>query len=173
MLDATGQNHSRNRPVASTEVQDFRLATERTARGTCPRRALAGCFERELKVQAFRALQLTNHFEEISRLRIPSRAEHAHQALRRPSREAAQLFEPDSRVDVIAQDGLPRVDVPRQQTFDAFPQERFAVPAVSYDTCLSALFTAPATFAPCKQPSARAPCRRVAPGASSFRRQAR
>ena len=55
-------------------------------------------------------LQIADHAEEVLRLRIAARAEHANQALWR----RAELFEADRRLDVVAQDRLAGVDVAGQ-----------------------------------------------------------
>jgi hypothetical protein len=64
---------------------------------------------------------MSNHLEQIARLRVAFGAEHAHQALRGSSSQPAQLLETDRRVDVVARDRLPSVEVPGAQTVDAFP----------------------------------------------------
>ena len=73
-------------------------------------------------MQPFNALQVANHFEEIARLRISLGAQHAHQALGRPPRAAAQFRKTDCRVDVITQNRLACIEVAGQEALDTFPQ---------------------------------------------------
>ena len=91
--------------------------------------ALAGGSERHLELQTFGALQVADDFEEVARLWVALRAEHTHQALRRPTRQATQLLESDGGIDVVAQYRLARVEVSDQQTLDPFTQKLLAVPS--------------------------------------------
>src|SRR6266566_3443612 len=107
-------------------------------------------------------LEVLNDLEEITRLRIAAWTEHSHEALRRPFRPAAQLLEADRRVDVIAKDGLPGIEIPREKAFDAFPQQLLSVFPISSEACLHRFlelprqrhFTAPASCASCNRPIA-------------------
>ena len=56
------------RPSVSTRGQSRYARTRRLARG----------FEGELELETLSTLKVTNHFEQIARLRIPGGAEHAH-----------------------------------------------------------------------------------------------
>jgi uncharacterized protein YndB with AHSA1/START domain len=60
-------------------------------------------------VQALDPLELADHLEQVARLRVPPGTEHAHEALGRPPREAAELLEADRGVDVVAEDCRVRV----------------------------------------------------------------
>ena len=71
-------------------------------------------------------LQIADDAEEVARLRIAARAEHADQALGGRVGRLAELFEADGRLDVVAQDRLAGVDVAGQHRVDAFAQQRFA-----------------------------------------------
>src|SRR5947207_13464530 len=66
-------------------------------------------------------LQIADDAEQIARLRVAARPEHADQALGRGAQFAAELLEAVSRLDVVPQDGLARPDVPRQLGVDGFP----------------------------------------------------
>ena len=71
-------------------------------------------------MKTFGALQMADHLKEITRLRVPARTQHSHQALRRPLCASAQFLESDRRVDVVAQYRFSRVEVSSQETFDTF-----------------------------------------------------
>jgi hypothetical protein len=47
---------------------------------------------KELELEAFGALKVTNHLEQITRLRIAGRAEHAHQAFGGSFGDATELL---------------------------------------------------------------------------------
>jgi hypothetical protein len=98
--------------------------------------ASTGDLERQFEVEAFGALQVTNDFEQIPSLRVAFRAKHPHQALRWPPRQATQFLKTDSRIDVIAQYRLSGVEIPAEQTLDAFSEEFLAVPSISRDARL-------------------------------------
>ena len=72
-------------------------------------------------------LEVLDNLEEITRLRVAARTEHAHEALRRPFCPATQLLESDRRIDVVAKYRLPRVEISGEKAFDAFPQQLFPV----------------------------------------------
>ena len=74
-------------------------------------------------MQALSTLEVTNDLEEIAGLRIAGWTEHPHEALRRPFRTAAQLLEPDRRVDVVAKDRLARIEISGEEGFDAFSEQ--------------------------------------------------
>jgi hypothetical protein len=63
----------------------------------------------------------------VKRVRIAARAEHSHQAFRRPFRSAAQFLEPDRRVNVIAKDRLSGVEIPGEKAFETFLQQLLPV----------------------------------------------
>jgi hypothetical protein len=58
---------------------------------------LARGFEGELELETLGTLKLTNHFEQIARLRIPGGGEHAHQAFGRSFRDTTEFLKPDPR----------------------------------------------------------------------------
>ena len=64
-----------------------------------------------MQLQAGLLLQVAEHAEEISGLRVAARPEHADQALRLRAGRLAQFLEADRRLDVVAQDRLAGVDV--------------------------------------------------------------
>jgi hypothetical protein len=86
--------------------------------------------ERQLEVQALDPLERADHFEQVARLRVRPGTEHAHEALGRPPREAAELLEADRGVDVVAKDGLPGIEIAGQepQCLAACSLERPIVP---------------------------------------------
>ena len=84
---------------------------------------LARGFEGELELETFGTLKVTNHFEQVARLRIPGRAEHAHQALGGSFRDATELLKPDRRVNVVAQNRFSRIEISRQERLHAFTKE--------------------------------------------------
>lgn len=75
--------------------------------------------------------------EEVPRLRIAIRPEHAHEALRRFSGECAQGLEAERRVDEIAQGRLGRFHFAREEAFDAFSEQLFPEGRVAHDPCLN------------------------------------
>lgn len=54
---------------------------------------------------------MTNHFEQIARLRIPGGAEHAHQTFCGSFRDATEFLKPDRRVNVVAQNRFSRIEI--------------------------------------------------------------
>src|SRR5271165_2811392 len=78
-----------------------------------------------MKFYARLFLQITDDAEEIARLRIAARTEHADQALSRRVSRLAELLEANRRLDVVAQDRLAGLDIARQHGVDAFAQEIF------------------------------------------------
>jgi hypothetical protein len=55
---------------------------------------LARGFEGELELDILGTLKVSNHFEQIARLRISVRAEHAHQAFRGSCHDATEFLKP-------------------------------------------------------------------------------
>jgi hypothetical protein len=86
-------------------------------------RRLARRFERELELEPFGTLKVTNHLKQIARLRIPGGAEHAHQAFGGSFRDATELLKPDRRVNVVAQNRFSRIEISGQERLHAFTQE--------------------------------------------------
>jgi hypothetical protein len=66
---------------------------------------------------------MTNDFEQIAGLRVAA-GQHAHEALRRTLRATTQVLEPNRRVDVVAQQRFPLVQISREQALDTFAQKR-------------------------------------------------
>src|SRR5947199_10170061 len=96
-------------------------------------------------------------------------------------RTSAQVLEPDRAVDVVAKNRLAGIEISRQKTLDAFPEEFFAVLPVRLEPRLHRLLefprqrhlTSPASCASCSQPIARGLSRCRGLGAFSSRRRAR
>jgi hypothetical protein len=87
-------------------------------------------------MEAFYALEVRDHFEQVPRLWVPAWAKHTHQTFRRPLCEAAQFLKSDRRVDIVAQYRFSRIEISGQETFDAFPEQLLPVFAVSLDPSL-------------------------------------
>jgi hypothetical protein len=68
-------------------------------------------------------LQIAYHAEQILRLRIAARAEHADQALGRRAGGSPELFKSDRRLDVIPKDDLAGLEVAAEQRIDALAQQ--------------------------------------------------
>jgi hypothetical protein len=85
--------------------------------------SLAGDAERHLEVEPLCFLEMIDHLEKITSLRVAAGTKHAHQALCRPFGPTTQLVEPDCRVDIVAKNRLSGIEIPRQQALDAFPQK--------------------------------------------------
>ncbi len=73
-----------------------------------------------VKPDARLLLQSADDAEEVARLRVAARAEHADQAFGGRAGGLRELLEADGGLDVIAQDGFAGVDVAGQQGVDAF-----------------------------------------------------
>src|SRR5208282_877793 len=86
---------------------------------------LAPC-RADFEAHAFPLLQIGHDLEQVSCLWIALGTEHAHQALGRPTRNRAECFETDRRVDVVAQHGLAGLDVAGEKALDPFTQELLA-----------------------------------------------
>jgi hypothetical protein len=71
--------------------------------------------------------EVLNDVEQIARPRIAAWAEHPHEAFRRPFRPTTQLLEPYRRVDVIAKDGFPGIEISGEKAFNASPEKLGAV----------------------------------------------
>jgi hypothetical protein len=94
-------------------------------------------------MEPFGCLEMLDYFEEISGLRVAAWTQHAHQALRRSFGTPTQLFEPDRRVNVIAQDRFSRIQIAGKKAFDAFPQKRFPIFAIRTKARLHAFLELP------------------------------
>ena len=96
-------------------------------------------------------LQVANHTEQVSCLRVAARAEHADQALGRRAGCPAKLLEADRRLDVIAQDRLSGVHVAAEHRIDPFAQKCLCKFLVGLDVPLHEVLEAPCSchsFAP-------------------------
>lgn len=91
---------------------------------------------RHPQMQAGRFLQIADDGEEIPRLRIAARAEHADQALGRRAGRLGELLEADGRLDGVAQQQLSGLDVAAQHGLDAFAQQRLGEFLVGLDVML-------------------------------------
>jgi hypothetical protein len=74
-------------------------------------RRLARVFDGELELETLGTLKVTNHFEQIARMRIPVRTEHAHQAFGRSFRDATEFLKPNRRIDVVAQNRFSSIEI--------------------------------------------------------------
>src|SRR6202045_1771851 len=86
-----------------------------------------------MKLQTSTLLQVTDHAEEISSLRVSARAEQADEALRRRAGCLGQFLEADGRLDVVAKDGLSRIAIAAQHRIDAFAKQRLSEFLVRFD----------------------------------------
>lgn len=71
----------------------------------------------------FLPLKIMNDLKQVTSLRIPRRAEHAHQALRRVARASCQFIEAHGRVNVIAQHSFARFHVSGEKALNRFAQQ--------------------------------------------------
>src|SRR5215469_1509453 len=85
-------------------------------------------------------LQLPQYSEQIAGARITPWAQHAHEALGRRSRGFGERFEPDGGVDVIAQDRLAGLEVPGQELFGRFGEQRLTEGRITVCPRLHGLF---------------------------------
>src|SRR3984957_11253838 len=84
-------------------------------------------------------LQVADDAEEIARLRIAARAEHADEAFRRRAGRRAELLDTDRRLDVVAQDRFAGVHVATEHGVDAFAQQRISERGIACDPLLHQL----------------------------------
>src|SRR5215471_4392474 len=129
-------------------------------------------------------LQLPQYSKQIAGARITPWAQHAHEALGRRSRGFGERFEPDGGVDVIAQDRLAGLEVPGQELFGRFGEQRLPEGRITVCPRLHGLFeflrqrhlTFPSFVAFCSPPTAACAvamsccCRRLVPPASNITR---
>ncbi len=87
-------------------------------------------------MQAGLLLQIADDGEEIFRLRIAARAEHADQALGGRAGRLGELFEADGRLDGVAQQRLSGLDIAAQHGVDALAQQRLREFRVGLDVML-------------------------------------
>ena len=65
-------------------------------------------------------LNATDDLEQIAGVGVAGWSEHAHQTLGDLFVSVPSILEPHGGIDVVAQHDLARVDIPGQQTLDAF-----------------------------------------------------
>src|SRR6516164_7649431 len=106
-----------------------------------------------MQLQAGLLLQVAEHAEEVARLRVAARPEHADQALGRCRGRRAQLLEADRGLDVVAQDSLAGVDIAGQHGVDPLAQQRLAVSGIACDLPLHQF---PETPCQCNPPASTA-----------------
>jgi hypothetical protein len=104
--------------------------------GRRKREPSAVALSRHTQMQAGLLLQVADDGEEIFRLRIAARAEHADQALGRRAGRLGELFEADGRLDGVAQQRLSGLDIAAQHGVDAFAQKRLGEFLVGLDVML-------------------------------------
>ena len=73
--------------------------------------------------RAFDLLKVGDHLEKIPRLRVPSWAEHPHQALRRASEGCSQLEKAHCSVNILAQHDLPGIQIARGHAGQSFTEQ--------------------------------------------------
>jgi len=89
-----------------------------------------------LYYRAFDFLKIGNHLKEVSRLRIPLRAEHTHKTLRRSTESSAELEKSYRAVDVFAEYDFPGLNITRDHTGDSFTKKRTAKLRTRFKVCL-------------------------------------
>lgn len=87
-----------------------------------------------MKAHTFAMLKEAHDFKQVGSARIAGRAKHAHQAFRRNVRGRGKIGEPNSCVDVIAQNCLRETDVARQHGFETFAEKFFTKLSVALHT---------------------------------------
>ena len=85
------------------------------------------------------ALEVVDDGEEVAGVGVAAAAEHAHQALGWLIDGPAQGFETDGRVDIVAQDQSPGVDVAREHALNAHAQHCLKEHGVSLHAVLHGL----------------------------------
>ena len=85
------------------------------------------------EAESFALLEAADDLEQVPRLRIAVRTEHAHQALGRLAGQFAEFPKADGGIDVIAQNRLARPGIPCKQAFDAFLEQRFPERGIALD----------------------------------------
>jgi hypothetical protein len=87
-----------------------------------------------MQLEACLLLKVADHTEQISRLRIAARSEHADQTFGLRAGFGTEPFKADCRLDVVAQNGFAGIDVASEHGVDAFAQERAAEFRIACDT---------------------------------------
>src|SRR5450755_4564321 len=88
----------------------------------------------QLETHALVALEKTDNRKKIIRPRVTRWPQHAHQAFGWDVRGLREFGKPDSRVDVIAQDGLSCGNITGEQRLNAFAEKLLAELRVECDT---------------------------------------
>src|SRR5690348_4729220 len=78
-----------------------------------------------MQTHAGSSLQVPDNSKEVSCLWVAAGPEHTDETLCRRTRCLAELFEPDCRLDIIAQDCFSGIDVAAKHRIHAFAQEGF------------------------------------------------
>ncbi len=86
-----------------------------------------------VKLHASLLLQVADHAEEISCLRVTARAEHADKTLGRRIGRLGKLLEADCRLDVVAHDGLAGFKIAAEHCIDPFAQKGLSKYPVALD----------------------------------------
>ena len=89
-----------------------------------------------VKLYARLLLQVADHVEQVLRLRIAARTEHADQTLRWRAGCGSELFKSDSRLDVVAQNRLSGFHIAGEHRVDALAQQRLRKLGVVLDVPL-------------------------------------
>ena len=91
---------------------------------------LACGIDGDLELETLGTLKVTNHFYQVARPRIPSRAEHAHQAACGSFRDETEFLEPDRHVNVVAQNRFAVSRISGQERLHPFAKQFLPVSAV-------------------------------------------
>ena len=102
----------------------------------CPSRAWRLTNRLDLEVKPFALLKSADDFEEVPCLRIAVGTEHAHQALGRLLRQPAEFLKSDRGIDVVAQNRLAGVHIPRQQALDTLLEQLLTEGRIALDARL-------------------------------------
>jgi hypothetical protein len=70
-------------------------------------------------------LQVSDHIEEIARLRVPARPEHPNETFWLGAGRTPEFLEAHRRFDVIAEDRLPGLNVPREKQVNSPAKQGF------------------------------------------------
>jgi len=97
------------------------------------RRRMCGAY---LYYRTFDFLEIGDHLEEVSCLRIPLRAEHTHKTLWRSTESRAELQKSYRAVDVFAEYDFPGLNITRDHAGDSFTEKRTAKLRACFKVCL-------------------------------------
>src|ERR1700722_3720644 len=85
-------------------------------------------------------LQIPDDPEEITRLRVSTRPEHANKAFRWGAGRGAESLKAHGRLDVVTENGLTGLDVSREHRIDSFAQKSHAEGGILRNATLHQLF---------------------------------